>query len=90
MQRLGWRMSSSTDAVTDANESVSFILDPPAAIAILVRRSVARWRARQIDRDLPHLHSQGEGPVGVALAGLVDEIECRLCNGAPGTLLHRH
>ena len=47
--RLGWLVHDAFSATTDAGELIEFGLDSPAAVSIAVRRSVRRWRWRNVE-----------------------------------------
>ena len=55
LQRLGWNMPSSAEAIDDLGCSWSFVDDPPAAILGAGKRSVRRWRHHRIAKDIPGL-----------------------------------
>ena len=61
--RLGWVYVSGLSFRTDAGEVVDLVVDSPQAVKLRVRRSVARWRARRIDEQLPFLRLGGQPPL---------------------------
>ena len=56
--RLQWTWTSSHVVVDDAGTEWNLMVDPPAAIKKAVKRSVRRWRLRQIANETPGLVPQ--------------------------------
>ena len=61
--RLGWRYLGGLKFITDVQECIDLAIDSPQAVKIRVRRSVARWRARRVDAQLPGLLLKGQVPL---------------------------
>jgi len=55
--RIGWSFISGRVACCD-DQSIDFLLDPPVVVVQAVRRSVRRWRLKEISKQFPPLVPQ--------------------------------
>jgi len=53
--RIGWTIVAPTRFLTDEGRPVDVCVDPPAAIVIIVRRSVRRWQLCRVAEHCPSL-----------------------------------
>ena len=56
--RIGWSFISGRVACCDDQSTIDFLLDPPVVVVQAVRRSVRRWRLKEISKQFPPLVPQ--------------------------------
>jgi len=65
--RLGWRIRSPCQFITDTGADIDVTIDSPAAVAAAAKASVRRWQLYQVVRCYPDMLPDEDDVVGSAL-----------------------